>query len=78
MEQFYQALKDLAAVNAQMLRTLLKTVEIAGNQTENNAKILTAATGLKKVIDDVLYYEKHGSPTLPKNQIIDVTTDFKN
>ncbi len=29
-----------------------------------------------KFVRDINYYEKHGSPTLPKNNRIDMTTNF--
>jgi hypothetical protein len=74
MEELIRALKD----NLENLKIISKALDTIQAQQEAMKRIEEANTQLKGFINKFEYYERHGSPTLPKNSSIDVTTDFKN
>lgn len=71
-----ELLMEMQEANMKLLGTLSELLDKVQEQQQNFSDLNQYTDGIAKVIRDVNYYERHGSPTLPHNSKIDVTRNF--
>lgn len=74
MDNLEKSQKDLLKALKKYQKTLEKFADVAirtiGSSFKAREKILKELQEIGKFVEDIEYYEKHGSKTLPKNQRI--------